>query len=97
MKNSKNKYSVKKSSGVQSTQMLKLLQKAIATKEASVSYIFVNERIDLNSPDMDTYEEVSRLHVNLPAEALEKKTPNDIIRMLETTKSDLGANYFILS
>ena len=41
----KKKYSVKKSSGIQSTELLKTLQKAITTLEATVAYVFVNERI----------------------------------------------------
>lgn len=102
MKNLKNKkYSTKKnSSGVQSTKLLQTLQKAITTKEASVSYVFVEERIqNIHSNDLDkmqTVEKTSMLHVNLTPEALDK-TPNEIIKMLETTKNDLGAKYFILS
>ena len=97
----KNKYSVKKSSGVESTKLLKTLQKAIITGEASVSYVFVEERIKnihaFKLSDMESYKTTCMLHVNLPQESLEKKTPNQIIEMLETTKNDLGADYFILS
>ena len=97
----KKKYSVKKSSGIQSTELLKTLQKAINTLEATVAYVFVNERISNvhtnNLEDMKTVEVKSILHVNLPVQSLEKKTPNDIISMLETTKSDIGADYFIIS
>jgi len=46
---------------------------------------------------MNVIEEKSILHVNLPAASLFEKTPNEVIHMLETTKWDLGAKYFIIS
>ena len=88
----------KNSSGIQSTQLLKNLQKALTTKEASVTYVFVEKRsIGIHSEDIKDEERISRLHVNLPIESLTDKTPNELLKMLETTRWDLGANYFILS
>lgn len=100
--NKKKKNTVKKSSnGIQSTELLKTLQKAILTLEATVSYVFVSEKIsNVHSNDlkkMNVIEEKSILHVNLPASSLFEKTPNEVIHMLETTKWDLGAKYFIIS
>lgn len=97
----KKKYSVKKSSGVKSTELLKTLQKIINTLEGSVSYVFLDERIQnihaTDLKDMKTVDVKSMLHVNLTEQSLFKKSPNDIIQMLETTKEDLGANYYILA
>ena len=100
--NKKKQNTVKKlSNGIQSTELLKTLQKAILTLEATVSYVFVDERIsNVHSNDlkkMETLENKAMLHVNLPAASLEGKTPNEVVHMLETTRWDLGAKYFIIS
>ena len=52
--NKKKKNTVKKSSnGIQSTELLKTLQKAILTLEATVSYVFVSEKIqNIHSNDL---------------------------------------------
>ena len=39
----------------------------------------------------------SVLHVNLTRESIEDKTPSEIMYMFETTKWDLGANYFVIN
>ena len=100
--NKKKQNTVKKSSnGIQSTELLKTLQKAILTQEATVSYVFVDERVanvhSQDLKDMTSIETKSMLHVNLPAVSLENKTPNEVIHMLETTRWDLGAKYFTIS
>lgn len=100
--NKKKQNTVKKlSNGIQSTELLKTLQKAILTLEATVSYVFVSETIqNIHSNDlkkMNVVEEKSMLHVNLPSASLEDKTPNEVVHMLETTRWDLGAKYFIIS
>ena len=100
--NKKKQNTVKKSSnGIQSTELLKTLQKAILTQEATVSYVFVDERVanvhSQDLKDMTSIETKSMLHVNLSAVSLGGKSPNEVIHMLETTRWDLGANYFIIS
>lgn len=99
MKQNKNKqYSVKKSSGGQSKELLKTLQKMIAQKSGSVAYHFVSERIDNihshDPKDLEGVQKKSVLHVSLGHQAIDEKTPNDLIQMFETTKWDLGAKYF---
>ena len=70
----------------------------IAQKSGSVSYFFVAERIDnIHSHDMTDLESVQKksvLHVSLGNQAIDEKTPNELIQMFETTKWDLGAKYF---
>lgn len=100
--NNKGKYSVKKASnGTQSKELLKTLQKIINQKSGSVSYVFVNERIEnIHSHKMKELTEKQNkamLHVNLNAQAIEDKSPNELIRMFETTKWDLGAKYFLVN
>lgn len=101
---SKNKTwnTTKNSTGVQSTQLLKILQKMLTTKEGSVSYIFESDRVanihanDLK--DMKEYKAESRLHVNLnPQVFTEETSPNDLVNLFETTMLDLGAKRYILS
>lgn len=100
--NNKGKYSVKKASnGTQSKELLKTLQKIINQKSGSVSYVFVDERIEnIHSHKMKELTEKQNkamLHVNLNALAIEDKSPNELIRMFETTKWDLGAKYFLVN
>lgn len=102
MKQNKNKpNSPKKSSGIQSKELLKTLQKMIFQKSGSVSYFFVDERIkNVHSnitKDLKTVENKSVLHVNLTAKAVEDKTPTELINMFETTRWDLGAKYFVVN
>lgn len=98
---SKKKYSVKKSSGIKSKELLQTLQKIINTQEGSVSYVFVDERIENvhadELKDMKTIQVKSMLHTNFTEQALYKKSPNDILQMLETIKEDIGADYYILA
>lgn len=100
-KSKKKQHSVKKSSGGQSKELLKTLQKIIVEQTGTVSYYFVDERMEnIHSNDikkMTQREEKAILHVNLTKQAIEKKTPNDLIHMFETTKSDLGAKYFVVA
>jgi hypothetical protein len=99
--NNNKKYSVKKSSGGQSKELLQTLQKLITQKAGSVSYFFVEERIDNihshKEKDLETVEKKSVLHVNLTAQAIDGKSPTDLVTMFETTKWDLGANYFVVN
>lgn len=92
------KYSVNKSSGTQSKELLKTLQKIILQGSGTVSYVFVDERINnIHShklKDLSAKETKAMLHVQLGIKAIEDKTPNDLIKMFETTKWDLGAKYF---
>ena len=107
--NKKKKNTVKKSSsnrGISSTGLLKTLQKMLLEKTGSVAYVFVDERVkNIHSHklnDLETKEVKANLHVNLPPEAFEgrkegeRKTPNELIHMFETTREDLGAKYFII-
>lgn len=99
---SKKQHSMKNSSrGVKSTALLKILQKIIISGEGSVSYIFEDERItnvhENNEKKFKTEIVESRLHTNLPLEAIVKKTPLDLINMFETTMHDLGATRYIVS
>lgn len=99
---SKNKqHSVKKSSGGQSKELLKTLQKMILEESGSISYVFEDTRynnIHANIPkNIEEYKVKSTLHVNLSKQAFVNKSPNDLIHMFETTKSDLGAKYFIVN
>ena len=100
MNKSKNKkYTVKKSSnGVQSKGLLQTLQKMILEKSGSVSYIFKDTRIsNIHSNDLKDLEEYqirSVLHTNLGFQAIDGKSPNDLIHMFETTRISLGAQEF---
>jgi hypothetical protein len=101
MKQDKNKeYSVKKSSGTQSKELLKTLQKIILQESGSVSYVFVSERIEKvhsnKLKDLKERQEKAILHVNIDAKAIVDKSPNELIKMFETTKWDLGAKYFLV-
>ena len=97
------KFSVKKSSGGQSKELLKTLQKVLLTEEGTVSYYFEEYRVEnIHSQNPKEVKRESILHVNLTPESLrssrpgEKKTPNEMIHMLETTKWDLGATRFVI-
>ena len=100
--NKKGKYSVKNASnGTQSKELLKTLQKIINQNSGSVSYVFVNDRIEnIHSHKMKELTEKQNkatLYVNLSAQAIQDKSPNELITMFETTKWDLGAKYFIVN
>lgn len=100
--NNKSKYSVKKASnGTQSKELLKTLQKIINQESGSVSYIFIEERIEnVHSnklKELTEKQNKSTLYVNLNKQAIENKSPNELIQMFETTKWDLGAKYFIVN
>lgn len=100
-KQKRKQHSVKKSSGVQSTGLLKTLQKIILENSGSISYIFVSEKIEnIHSNNLKDMKESTRkttLHVNLSKFAIEGKSPNDLIHMFETTKNDIGADYYIVN
>lgn len=103
----KGKYTVKKSSGIASTETLKTLQKMLLERAGSVTYIFSDTRItNIHADklkDMKEVEERGMLHVNLNPKSFEGKTPgslktpNELIEMFETTKADLGAKSFVLN
>jgi hypothetical protein len=98
----KSQYSVKKvSNGTQSKELLKTLQKMINQLSGTVSYIFVDDRIEnIHSHKMKELTEKQNkatLHVQLSAKAIEEKSPNELIHMFETTKWDLGAKYFVVN
>ena len=97
----KNSHFTKNSSKITDKKVLKTLEKILEEKAGSVSYFFIEERISNihsnNLKDMYDVKNKSVLHVNLTKESIENKTPSEIMYMFETTKWDLGANYFVIN
>ena len=97
----KNSHFTKNSSKTTDKKVLKTLEKILEEKAGSVSYFFIEERISNihsnNLKDMYDVKNKSVLHVNLTKESIENKTPSEIMYMFETTKWDLGANYFVIN
>ena len=97
----KNSHFTKNSSKITDKKVLKTLEKILEEKAGSVSYFFIEERIsNIHSNNLkDTYDVKNKsvLHVNLTKESIENKTPSEIMYMFETTKWDLGANYFVIN
>lgn len=101
----------KKSNSQPSTKLLQALKKIMSNGGGSVSYIFVSNRYKRKNfvdkkGHMDFVlepEEIRAMqHVIISPQALEGnkpgtlKSPQDLIEMFQTTKWDLGADYFIL-
>ena len=112
MKSNKiNRSSKKNSIAVSSPKLLQALQKMLLNEGGSVSYVFISERYKRTNfinkkGDKDFFLEPiqvkSTQHVNVGLEALkgEKpdtlKSPEELALMFHTTKTDLGAAYFII-
>lgn len=108
----KNKRSIaKQSNNDSSPKLLQALQKIIRNGGGSVSYIFISNRFKrknfVNKQGFSDFilepEQVKAVqHINISTQALEgvkpgtMKSPQDLIEMFQTTKWDLGADYFIL-
>ena len=101
----------KKSNNNSSPKLLKALQKILANRGGSVSYVFISNRFKrrnfvnkqgFSDFTLDPEQVKSIQHVIISSEALEGskpgtlKTPQELLDMFYTTKWDLGANYFIL-
>lgn len=60
-----------------------------------VNYVFREERYDIKK-DKTAYH-ISSLASTISSKALEEKTPYEIWEMLESTRLDLGAAYFLIN
>ena len=102
---------VKDSSKGSSPKLLQALQKMLRNEGGSVSYVFITERFErknfINKKGekdffLEPIQVKSTQHVNVGLEALkgEKpdtlKSPEELALMFHTTKTDLGAAYFII-
>lgn len=102
---------VKKSNDQSSPKLLQALRKIMVNGGGSVSYVFVSNRFKRKNfvnkeGKLDFVLEPEQIksvqHVSISAQALEGnkpgtlKSPQDLIEMFQTTKWDLGADYFIL-
>ena len=93
------------STSEQSPKLLQTLIKVLAAESGSVTFIFKTERVQnihvRNLKDMKTIVRESKQHLNINKESLyrednRKKSPEELLNMLEDIQWDLGANYFIL-
>ena len=109
--NNKNRNTLKDSKSVPSPQLLQALQKMLRNEGGSVSYVFISERYKRTNfinkkGDKDFFLEPiqvkSTQHVNVGLEALKGEKPNtlkspeELALMFHTTKTDLGAAYFVI-
>lgn len=101
-----NQRPAKQSNRSLSSVLLKTLTKALQSGHATVSYVFVHKKLknihtENKSDQPITLEEEdikSVLHTNLGPACLniKDKSPEDLYNMLQDTKHDLGAAYFVL-
>ena len=109
--NNKNRNTLKDSKSVPSPKLLQALQKILRNEGGSVSYVFISERYKRTNfinkkGDKDFFLEPiqvkSTQHVNVGLEALKGEKPNtlkspeELALMFHTTKTDLGAAYFVI-
>ena len=109
--NKQNRNIAKNSNNVSSSKLLQALQKMIRNEGGSISYIFVTEKYQrknfINKKGKKDFllEPVQTkyiLHTRIGLEALQGekpntlKTPEELVKMFQATKSDLGADYFII-
>ena len=109
--NKQNRDTAKNSNSVSSSKLLQALQKMIRNEGGSVSYVFIKERFErknfINKKGekdffLESIQTKSTLHTQIGLEALQGekpntlKTPQELFKMFSTTKTDLGAAYFIV-
>lgn len=103
-KGNRKKYSISNPS----PKLLKTLKRMYESLGGTVTYIFVQEDIDFSDPKFPLGKTVftkSSLSSNINRDVffdeirgkLVRRTPQEIIHVFETTRHDLGANYFIIS
>lgn len=89
--------SVKHSSRGISSGLLKALQKLSNNKSGSISYVFVDSRVEnIHSEKIVEKKVQSILHNQISEAAIEGKTLQQLLEMFQTTKNDLGASHFII-
>ena len=101
----------KQSNNQPSSKLLQALRKIMSNGGGSVSYVFIDTRYKrknfVNKQGFSDFilepEEVRAMqHVIISPQSLEGqkpgtlKSPQDLLEMFQTTKWDLGADYFIL-
>ena len=109
--NKQNRNIAKNSSSASSSKLLQALYKILHNEGGSISYVFITERYKkknfINKKGekdffLEPVQTKSILHTRIGLEALQGekpntlKTPEELVKMFEATKSDLGADYFII-
>ena len=109
--NKQNRNTLKDSKSIPSSKLLQALMKILRNEGGSISYVFITERYQrknfINKKGekdfmLEPIETKSILYTRVGLEALQGekpdtlKTPEELAKMFHTTKTDLGAAYFII-